>query len=219
MTSAKLRRIIVDVPRHDLEKFEHLPDLGALDSFRVVQQFRFDPKALAGICRVKFRSPSLTPACMVGYAGLTKVTALATLEDGSFLAYFEGKPTAGWAKLVTKTGGHLVPPFELTAESWKITLLGTSTQLQLFMSELRRRKIHYRVSSVGDVDFREKSPLAMLTTKQREALVAAYRGGYYDIPRRASSTRVAKALGLGKSTTVEHLRKAEKRLLDGILRD
>jgi len=41
--------------------------------------------------------------------------------------------------------------------------------------------------------------------------------GYYDVPRRTDSEMVAKALELDKSTVVEHLRKAEKRLLKQVI--
>lgn len=65
---------------------------------------------------------------------------------------------------------------------------------------------------VSDTD-----PVAILTERQKEAMVAARRLGYYDIPRKADTTRVARELRLSKSTTLEHLRKAEKRLINQIL--
>lgn len=212
-----MRRLVVEAPRSDLERFEGLPDLSLVESFRVVHQFRSDPSAIAGICQVKFRSAALTPRHMAGQAGLTKVETLSQVGDGAFLAYFEGRPNVGWTKLAAATGAHLHPPFELTSKSWRITVLGTSLQLRRFLAALRRGKIHYRVQTIAAADFREHSPLGTLTPRQREVLIAAYRGGYYDVPRRADSARIARSLGLGKATIVEHLRKAEKRLLDQLM--
>jgi predicted DNA binding protein len=37
--------------------------------------------------------------------------------------------------------------------------------------------------------------------------------GYYDIPRKITSEELAERLGLVGSTVVEHLRKAEQRLM------
>jgi len=50
-----------------------------------------------------------------------------------------------------------------------------------------------------------------------EAILAAKRPGYCDIPRKAETSNVAMELDLGKSTTLEHLRKAEKRLIRQLL--
>jgi predicted DNA binding protein len=149
---------------------------------------------------------------------MTKVVTLARLDDGTFLVYFEGRPTAGWAKLTALARGHLNPTLEISPESWRISVVGTSAKLRSFLAELRRRRIHHHLLSIRRVDNPEGSPLEWLTTRQREVLVAAYRGGYYDTPRRVNSARVARQLNLGKSATVEHLRKGQKRLLDGILR-
>jgi hypothetical protein len=212
-----MRRLVLVAPRSDLERFEGLPELKLVESFRVVHQFRFNPHKVAGICEVKFQIPALTPERMVGHAGLEKVEPLAMQEDGAYLAYFEGRPTVGWARLATSTGAHLLPPFELTPKNWRITVLGTGPQLRRFLVALRKLRIHYRVQTIGSADWGTKSQLGTLTTRQREVLITAYRLGYYDVPRQGDSARVAKVLNLGKSTAVEHLRKAEKRLLDQIM--
>ena len=212
-----MRRIIVDVPRGDLARFEGIPNLEAVESFRVVHQFRFDRTIVAGICAVKFRSDRLSPTSLVGNAGIAKVELLSRLNDGAFLVYFEGRPTAAWGRLVASTGGHLHPPFELTPKAWRISVVGTSRQLDLFLAKLRSLRIRYGVRSVGVAEFGDQSPLSALTRRQRDVLSTAYRLGYYEVPRRADSARVARSLHLAKSTTVEHLRKAEKRLLDRLL--
>ena len=48
-------------------------------------------------------------------------------------------------------------------------------------------------------------------------LLTAYALGYYDVPRRISSDDVSKQLDVDKSTLVDHLRKAERKLIGGII--
>lgn len=53
-----------------------------------------------------------------------------------------------------------------------------------------------------------------LTDRQTSALATAVEMGYFDSPRRASIEDVAGRLGISASTAVEHLRKAEKKVLE-----
>jgi predicted DNA binding protein len=59
--------------------------------------------------------------------------------------------------------------------------------------------------------------LSVLTDRQREVMVAAWRFGYYDLPKGIGSRRLAERVGLSKPTMLEHLRKAERRLLAEIM--
>ena len=58
--------------------------------------------------------------------------------------------------------------------------------------------------------------LSILTDRQREIMAAANRHGYYEIPRKISSVELAEKLEIAKPTMLEHLRKAESRLLTNI---
>ncbi|HLF16967.1 MAG TPA: helix-turn-helix domain-containing protein [Candidatus Thermoplasmatota archaeon] len=54
------------------------------------------------------------------------------------------------------------------------------------------------------------------TDKQAEALVAAWRAGYYGSPRNATTAEVAKRMGLGRSAFEERLRGGENHLLGSL---
>jgi hypothetical protein len=217
---AVMRRAVVEVPRQDPQCFGRLTELGVIESFRLIHLFRFDMKSYEGICRVKFRNPGVHPSRMVGHIGISKAQSLARLADGACLVHIEGKPTAELARFAALTGGAMYPAFEPTPESWRVTAVGSNDQLRRFLAELRHFKMRYKVLSIEDAELKGPalpSPMELLTPRQREAVIAAYRSGYYDIPKRADSADVARVLALGKSTTLEHLRKAEKRLLDNFM--
>ncbi|MGI0043612.1 MAG: helix-turn-helix domain-containing protein [Nitrososphaeraceae archaeon] len=48
-------------------------------------------------------------------------------------------------------------------------------------------------------------------------MITVYGLGYYDVPRRVSSEEVARHLDVDKSTFVEHLRKAERKLVTRVI--
>lgn len=55
-----------------------------------------------------------------------------------------------------------------------------------------------------------------LTTRQREAFSLARERGYYEYPRRTTTRALAAELDISKTTYLEHLRKAEAKLLRSI---
>jgi PAS domain S-box-containing protein len=55
-----------------------------------------------------------------------------------------------------------------------------------------------------------------LTDRQATALEVAYQRGYFDWPRGATAEEIADALGVSSPTLHQHLRLAERKLLDGV---
>jgi len=55
---------------------------------------------------------------------------------------------------------------------------------------------------------------ADLTDKQRTALQAAYDNGYFAQPRRSTATEIAASLGVGHSTFLQHLHRAQEKVFE-----
>jgi len=81
-------------------------------------------------------------------------------------------------------------------------------------AELVARHEHDReVTTVG----RPGGLLDALTDRQREAVEAAYRAGYFAWPRESTAEAVAGSLGVTAPTLHAHLRKAERTILSALL--
>lgn len=65
----------------------------------------------------------------------------------------------------------------------------------------------------------DEAALAGLTDKQRGALRTAYHEGYFERPRARSADEVAGTLGVSRSTFLQHLRAAERKLLASVFED
>jgi hypothetical protein len=107
-------------------------------------------------------------------------------------------------------------PLHKTMDEVVISVMGSEENLRRFMVALRQ------ISDILDVSFQKPSfssddLMSCLTEKQREVMTAAKDSGYYQYPRTISATQLAEKLGMSKATILEHLRKAEVRLMGAIM--
>ena len=58
--------------------------------------------------------------------------------------------------------------------------------------------------------------LGGLTRKQAKALVVALDNGYYNLPRSATAAEIAQRLGIPRTSFVDHLRKAQNKVIRGV---
>jgi predicted DNA binding protein len=107
-------------------------------------------------------------------------------------------------------------PSILTKDKMIVSVTGNEENL---------KKIHDLFKKIGSIEkisfvksiYNEQTILSCLTDKQKEILIAAKKNGYYSYPRKINSQELSEKIGLSKPTVVQHLRKAEVRLVSNIL--
>ncbi len=104
-------------------------------------------------------------------------------------------------------------------EYWTVAALRKKDLLGLYKNV---KKLKFK-ATVELLSIREQGPmffqpplLAELSPKQLPVFEAALREGYYSYPRRTDAKGIAKQLGIPYSTAVEHLRKAERKVMGAI---
>jgi predicted DNA binding protein len=108
------------------------------------------------------------------------------------------------------------PPSYISEDKTIISCIGEEDDLRKFM-ELSKSLGTIKNVSFKKAAYQEHDILSALTDKQREIVIAAKQYGYYDMPRKISSEELSKKVGISKATLLEHLRKAEVRLMENIL--
>jgi len=99
----------------------------------------------------------------------------------------------------------------------KKTIVGSKTQVEKMLSRLEKAGMAFKIVSASEAKFTPDSLFMSLTASQRRTMAEAYSSGYFDVPRKTDSKKLARSLGISKSTLSEELRKAEKHLLTEIL--
>lgn len=98
----------------------------------------------------------------------------------------------------------------------ELSIIGDNKHLAEFL-EIIKKYGEIRIISFKKAAFESHNVLSNLTNKQRETLLIAKKNGYYDYPRAINGFQLSEKMGISKATTIEHLRKAEKRLISQVL--
>lgn len=107
-----------------------------------------------------------------------------------------------------------------TAEEWRLTTwFDSGSAASAFQACCRDRDIPLeveRLTSISDV-LADSDP--EISERQREALVLAYRAGYFDEPRQVTQAELADELDISSSALGRRLRRGFRNLIQGTLLD
>ncbi len=214
-----MRRLILEVYEKELSKAGiELPPLKKIKSLELLYFLRQDADEFAAISRVELKDDAKIEELQKGKL-LLDAQVIEQEKNGTYILFTRsGAPSlSSVLNYIGMDGGYLFPPLGIEDGKVRFSFLGSEKQIKDFMQKIDAIGIRYRVILLSDANFAPNSPFNELTEKQQEVLMTAYRLGYYDIPRKITSEDLAKKLGLVDSTVVEHLRKAEQRLIRQIL--
>ena len=95
-------------------------------------------------------------------------------------------------------------------EYWHIGVVNRNS-IDGMLKELKKMG-ELKVLYIGEIEFAN----TLLSKQQRKVRMMAYGHGYYEIPRKTTVARIAKALKINPATTGEHLLKAENKLIKSL---
>lgn len=192
-----------------------------LESMEIIHLLHYDRDELAGIWRLRFSDQNSDIESTLKRDGATKEVLLLEREKGGASVVFMrrvSRPGIFFShENMMRGGGYFFGPMEFLNGRLKITFIGNQKYVRKILTLIERRGFNYKVVLLADAEFAPDSMLNHLTEKQRKILLTAYNLGYYSVPRKVGSEELAKTLNLTRATVVEHLRKAEFRLLTQII--
>jgi DNA-binding CsgD family transcriptional regulator len=162
-----------------------------------------------------------------------EIIVLSTKKDGTVVFLAKGKWTGSglggdvthnvdiqffkeWEK---KSDIYSIGHPKVTVHSIKSVILAPEDRADELLRGLRFLKVNYKVLRMGAPRKRQGNPLSSLTERQRFVLRLAYEMGYYDIPRKTRTEELARKLGIDKGTFNDHLRRAEKHVIEDIFKE
>lgn len=109
---------------------------------------------------------------------------------------------------------RLVGPCDptVTDRGLLLSLVGSQEAIREMLRHFEDAGVRPALDRLGEYEGRTETTDA-LTDRQREVIETAYRLGFYEVPREASTGDVAGELDLDPATVSEHLQRAERNLL------
>jgi DNA-binding MarR family transcriptional regulator len=182
-----------------------------------VKCFKCDSEGFALICTVRLLG-GVTLADLKRSGLIDGIETLYEGKDGSQTIFFFGHyPPIREGRQSEPRVFQAEPPEFVDANRLKYVLVGEEKELQAFLHRAERGNLAPKILSLTQVGPKTDTIMSSLTPRQRQVLVAAFGLGYYDIPKKVSSGAVAKLLKMDKSTLAEHLRKAERKMIKGVI--
>lgn len=119
-------------------------------------------------------------------------------------------------EFVGRAGVPLQTPFTVSNGTASWQFLTSRSRLSELCELLDAAGITYELRTIND---RGGAVDRLLTDRQREVLHVAYEAGYYDTPREATLTEVARILDVSKATCSDVLHRAEGKIVDAFVDD
>lgn len=140
-------------------------------------------------------------------------------SDPGFTAYIHAASSELGSELLSIAREHALiidTPIEVTPNGLSARLVGTHEGLRQALANIPD-EVDVTVENAGPYHPDGQDLLSPLTDRQLEVFRTAVDEGYYDVPRRATHKDIADNLGCAPSTVDEHLRKAEARVVSGLI--
>jgi hypothetical protein len=148
---------------------------------------------------------------MAAHPSLAAVEPLHAGDERALVQYETGQQ-----ELYQFLGDASLPvefPVVATDGTMEFDITTTRDRFETMADRLSASPYGYELLSVVHADGDED----LLTDRQREALRAALRAGYFEVPRRCTLAEVADRLGVDKSTASETIRRGQARVVEWFL--
>lgn len=213
-----MRTLTVEIEPFETVKEEMAEIFARVRSYSILETMKMDYQA--GICIeiMEFNlkeGVSIQDVRIVGNIEILSVLKSIENMHTCLIKYTEPEETKGQFQESDLGLIHTIPTI-VSPEKFTISMMGERKNLEDFVEMIKNvgiiRKMSFRRAAYHSANI-----LDVLTNKQKEVMVAAFQNGYYDYPKKISSERLCQKVSISKPTLLQHMRKAEGRILTEIM--
>jgi hypothetical protein len=195
--------------------FDYCKSYGqVIERFEVLSLFNMTDDMHSEVC--KFTIKEGIPVDQIQCNYVSNLIVLKN-EGREFTCLVKGTFSDDITRLVRTYGSKIEHPIVFQDDCLTFSMVGNPEDFHTFVSDAAEKAWGLEILSVCDYDPHVTGIFDVLTPKQKEILLESYHRGYFDHPRKINAGELAEKMGMHKTTLLEHIHKAEKRLIGHIL--
>lgn len=213
-----MRRIIIEMNPSVVRKFLQKPLFGTLEYIegKALLRFDFEEGIKIGICDIKMKD-TFTLEDLYAPDGFEILNILKE-DNNKYTCLIKMEYKQNLMKILNLFHVENIIydlPFIISEKKVVFAFIAESESLKKLLTIIKPLGFIKNIS-FQKVGAPEYSALSHLTERQKQILLTAKKNGYYEYPRKINTEELSIKLGISKATTVEHLRKAENRIISFI---
>ncbi len=226
-----MRQITVEIPVTAQSRTSSF--IRALETIEIIEVLEFRSGGISLLCSGTADQLNVLKSAFNSSEESANLNILNVKNDGSVVALVKGvwtgrsngisdpKHEEEMEFFRSMENSHMYTVGKLTFEHGvlKTTVLGERETIARLLEGLREHNIKFRVKRIGPPEGKERLMLSSLSQKQQRVLRLAHELGYYEIPRKIRTQELANIVGIDKGTLGDHLRRAEKHIMDEVMKD
>jgi predicted DNA binding protein len=213
-----MRKVTVEIKLNPEMRKVQAPMLDHIESARVLEVLKidFEKGIKAFIAELEFKEGHDIED--IREQENMEVLNVLKQEGNKYTCILKGYVPGEFKKMMIKFDLDLIwdAPMLVSNERIVFSAIGDQDNIKKFLDAIKLIGVAENISFKKGA-FKEHDLMSCLTEKQREIVIEAMKTGYYDYPKKISSETLSKRIGISKATLLEHLRKAEGRLLKNLL--
>jgi predicted DNA binding protein len=213
-----MRKVIIELKTNPQFRQAQRGIFDSIESIDGLELFRVDFKGGETLMLTDFKMKQGYTLDDAEIPPEAKILAVLEVKDDTYTCLLKLKPYAELDSIVKRFDINVV---------WDAPLRATEDRrvYSAIADQENMKKLLSAIKLIGDVErtsfhkatYGAHGVLSYLTSRQKEILILAKKMGYYEYPRKVNSEDMAQILGISKAVTIEHLRKAENRIMMQIL--
>lgn len=212
-----MRKLTIEIEPNEMIRESLKPTFKLIHSYEVLEHLKID--------RIEGISIDLIECLLKEASSIHDLKSIGHMEILSVLKS-EGNKHTCLVKQEPKVSKDLFKKFDLdliyttprifSNDKHTYSVIGDQENISKFIEQIKK------VGKVLNMSFQKAAYqhhdiLSVLTDKQREILITAQKSGYYDYPKKINSAQLSQRVDLSIATLLQHLRKAEGRIMANIV--